>query len=106
MDGMDQPVTRSEMEALLKSFAEHIDHRFEGVDKRITEVQEELEQRIEKSETSLLTAFHQWSRTHELRSRAVTTAVVGFDERLALVEDRLAEVERKILGNGHPPAAA
>ncbi len=99
MDDMDQPVTRAEMEILLKGFAEHVDGR-------MATLKEELEQRIEKSETSLLTAFHQWARTHELRSRAVTTAVIGFDERLALLEDRLAEVERKMLGNGHPPTAS
>ncbi len=62
---MDQPVTRREMETLLKSFAEHIDARFEAVDSRMTKMKEELEQKIEKSETSLLTAFHQWGCTHE-----------------------------------------
>jgi hypothetical protein len=35
--------------------------------------------------------------------RAVTTAVVGFDERLAIVGDRLAEVERKLMTR--PPSA-
>lgn len=99
MDDMDTPVTRAEMEILLRGFAEHIDSR-------MATLKQDLDERIEKSETSLLTAFHKWARTHELRSRAVTTAVIGFDERLALLEDRLAEVERKMLGNGHSPAAS
>jgi hypothetical protein len=58
-------------------------------------LEERLAQRIEKSETSLLTAFHGCARTMEIRSRGTNVAVTGFDERLALLEDRVSELERR-----------
>lgn len=40
-------------------------------------------ERIEKSETNLLSAFHRWVRSMEIRVRNNTSTVGGFDERLA-----------------------
>jgi hypothetical protein len=51
--------------------------------------------RIEKAETNLLTAFHGWARSMEIRVRSVSTITAGFDERLALAEERISELERK-----------
>jgi hypothetical protein len=51
--------------------------------------------RIEKAETNLLTAFHGWARSMEIRVRSVSTMTAGFDERLALAEERISELERK-----------
>lgn len=115
-ENTDRPVTRAEMEALLTRFADHIDKRIvdEGrrfaqletriseLETRIDDLRTELKADIERVETNLLTEFHKWARTHEIRSRSISTAVIGFDERLYLLEDRLAEVERKIR---NPPAA-
>ena len=61
----------------------------------LTAMEERLEQRIEKSETALLKAFHNWARSMEIRVRHSTNAVSDFDERLALTEERLSELERK-----------
>jgi hypothetical protein len=54
-----------------------------------------IEQRSEKVETNLLSAFHAWARSMEIRVRNAGSMVTGFDERLALAEDRIAELERR-----------
>jgi hypothetical protein len=53
-----------------------------------------LGERIEKAETNLLTAFHGWTRSMEIRVRGVSGVTAGFDERLALAEERISELER------------
>jgi hypothetical protein len=58
-------------------------------------MEERVNSRIEKSETNLLTAFHGWARAMEIRVRGVSTMAIGYDERLAMVEERLSELERR-----------
>jgi hypothetical protein len=50
---------------------------------------------LERVETKLLTAFHGWARPMEIRVNGMTSVVMGFDERLALMEQRLSELERR-----------
>jgi hypothetical protein len=50
---------------------------------------------IEKVETSLLGAFYGWARPMEIRVSGMTKTVMGFEERLALAEQRIFELERK-----------
>jgi hypothetical protein len=57
-------------------------------------LQESLEKRIEKTETKLLSAFHSWARSMEIRVRHANQNVFGMDERLALAEERISELER------------
>lgn len=52
-------------------------------------------QMVEKSETNLLSAFHGWARTMEIKVRGVSAGMVWAEERLSLVEERLAELERR-----------
>jgi len=59
-----------ELKQALSDMERRIDKRFET-----------LETRIEATETKLLTAFHDWVRTYEVRARGVTTLMVGFEER-------------------------
>jgi hypothetical protein len=68
-----------------------IDERFVSVDQRFAE----MEQRIEKVETNLLGAFYGWARPMEIRVDGMTKTVMGFDERLALAERRISELERR-----------
>lgn len=72
-----------------------IDRRFADVDQRFTEMEHRLEQRIEKTETNLLGAFYGWARPMEIRVDGMTKTVMGFDERLALAERRISELERR-----------
>jgi hypothetical protein len=90
---MEQPITRADLEAVFTSFAEHFDKRLDALSEDVALLKAETE----RSKTSLLTEFHKWARTHEVRTRAVSGTVVGFDERLMIMEDRLSEVERKLL---------
>jgi hypothetical protein len=55
----------------------------------------ELRELIERVETNLLTEFHKWARTYEIRARGTSTVVFGFDERLGLLEERVSELERR-----------
>ena len=68
-----------------------IDERFVSVDERFADV----EKRIEKVETNLLGAFYGWARPMEIRVDGMTKTVMGFDERLALAERRISELERR-----------
>ena len=58
-------------------------------------LEERLLARIEKTETNLLGAFYGWARPMEIRVDSVTKTVMGFDERLALAERRISELERR-----------
>ncbi len=53
-----------------------------------------IEERSEATETKLLTAFHNWAQTFEVRARGTSAAVREFEERLEMVEDRVAKLER------------
>ena len=55
-----------------------------------------IEERIEKSENNLLRAFHGRARSMEIRVRGVSSVAMGFEERLALTEERVSEVERRL----------
>jgi len=61
------------LEGMETRLREHVSHECEGV------------------ETKLLSAFHGWARTMEIRVRQLP----AFDERLALAEERIAELERR-----------
>jgi len=72
---MSTPVTRAELESLLTRCAERIEGHNDAELRSVTEqlrgeltaATEQLRAGIERIETSLLTEFHQWARTHELR---------------------------------------
>lgn len=72
-----------------------IDERFAQIDEKFAGVERRLEARIEKVETSLLGAFYGWARPMEIRVNGMTSTVMGFDERLALAEQRISELERR-----------
>ena len=81
---------------------QYLDANFARIDERFVEVKDDaqklearLEARIEKVETSLLGAFYGWARPMEIRVNGMTSTVMGFDERLALAEQRISELERR-----------
>ncbi len=53
----------------------------------------ELLERIEKSETTLLTEFHKWASPVELRQRSHSAAMRAFDAELEAVSDRVTKLE-------------
>jgi len=75
-----------------------IDERFTQIDERFARIDEkfaDVDRHIEKVETNLLGAFYGWARPMEIRVDGMTKTVMGFDERLALAERRISELERK-----------
>jgi len=74
---------------------QYLDARFAEVDRRAEATERDLAARIEKVETSLLGAFYGWARPMEIRVDGMTKTVMGFDERLALAERRISDLERR-----------
>jgi hypothetical protein len=74
---------------------QYLDARFAEVDRRAEATEKDLAARIEKVETSLLGAFYGWARPMEIRVDGMTKTVMGFDERLALAERRISDLERR-----------
>ena len=74
----DVPVTKADLAAAL-----------EASETRILE-------RVERVETNLLSAFRQWSARFETRIGVHTMEIQGLDVRFAMVEERLAELERRV----------
>lgn len=71
-------------------------HALEAVEKRMGEMETRLLERLEQTETRLLSAFHGWSTTMELRLKSLPAT----EQRLSILEDRLSAVERKLLERG------
>ena len=67
------------------------------------ELRIEMLERIEKVETSLLTEFHKWGSTSDIRTRQVVSHVAMHEERLLNAEDRITYLERK--SHTPPPPA-
>jgi hypothetical protein len=99
----DAPVTKADLQALatkadLHAVRAELKGDIQAVRSDMQAMEERLNERIHDSQTALLRAFHGWARSMEIRSRGTTTTVVGFDERLVLVEERVSELERRNIG--------
>ena len=87
------------MDEELRQLLVGISTRLAAMEERLPAMEERLiqytDKRSEKVETNLLTAFHGWARSMEIRVRGSSTIVSGFDERLTFLEDRVSDLERK-----------
>lgn len=63
---------------------------------QVTASEERMMQRIEVIETKLLTEFHKWAQTDEVRARGVSRMVAELDERVGFMAERISELERKL----------
>ncbi len=57
------------------------------------EIVEQLLERIEKTETTLLKEFRKWAVSFESRFKANEVLVAGFSERLVSLEERVSDLE-------------
>ncbi len=88
----------------------HVDERLDSfsvvvlrhVDERLNSFSHHFEERLENTETKLLTAFHNWAQTYESRARGTITVVREFEDRLGFVEERLNKLERAQNGKTNP----
>jgi hypothetical protein len=69
-----------------------MDARFTALD---ASLREHVSIECEKVETKLLTEFHKWGRTSEMRTRQAITDVGLLGERVLNVEDRISALERQ-----------
>jgi hypothetical protein len=86
IDGVETRL-RSYIEERSEALIAHVEERSEALKAYV-------EERGETTETKLLTAFHNWAQTFEVRARGTSAAVREFDERLGMIEERLAKIER------------
>jgi len=97
---------KAELKAELKGQIESSEARImQRVDGRIDASEERLKQHVsaecEKVETKLLTEFHKWGRTADMRTRQTMEANSFMNDRLLNAEDRITTLERNRL----PPPA-
>lgn len=67
-----------------------------AVYEHLSKVEQRLREHTETVETRLLGEFWKWARTAEMRYNQVHATVNGVDQRLQVIEDRVAEVERSV----------
>ena len=83
------------MEARIMQMEARIMQRVEG---RIDAAEERLKahtsSECEKVETKLLTEFHKWGRTADMRTRQTMEANAIMNDRLMNAEDRITNLER------------
>ncbi|HYL77439.1 MAG TPA: hypothetical protein VEU96_24710 [Bryobacteraceae bacterium] len=80
----------------------HVDERLETTDTKLESLRRYVDERLENMETKLLTGFHNWAQTYEVRARGTSAAVREFEERLGFVEERLNKLERTRNGHDNP----
>ena len=59
-------------------------------------IDKSVDERAERTETRLLVAFKQWAARFEARVAIHARELAGLDIRFAMVEERLADLERKL----------
>lgn len=79
------------VETRLRTRIDAVETRIDAVETRL---RTQFEESIEATETNLLTAFHNWAQTFEVRARGTSAPVREYDERLIMIEDRVAKLER------------
>ena len=91
MPDQQQPVTRAEFDAGIATLKSELKSE-------IAETKSELIEAMRDMQTEVLRAFHGWARPAEIRMNSLTTNVQGYDERLALLEQRVSRIEGERLG--------
>jgi len=61
----------------------------------VLEVRNELLERIEKVETTLLRELRKWAVSFESRFEPTKLLIGGFNERLVSLEERVSDIERR-----------
>ncbi|HLK22032.1 MAG TPA: hypothetical protein VKT81_23950 [Bryobacteraceae bacterium] len=87
--------TLADMESRISKHVGDLESRiYQHVGNLESRIYQHVDERLEHTETKLLTAFHNWAQTYEVRARGTSAAVREFEERLGMVEERLAKLER------------
>ena len=95
MENGQEPATKADLNALRNELLEAI-HGTE------TSLREELLEAIHDTETKLLRAFYNFAESNQKRLSEVERTDLGILERLATIERRVTEVEKRL---NMPPAS-
>ena len=98
MDDPNAPATKADLEAL----EERMNERHEMLRTEVQHGFDDLKEAFRDGQTELLKAFYSFAQTTQKRLTEVEREAAGLKERLAIVEERLTDVERKL---NTPPAA-
>ncbi len=91
----DLEVGTPNLKQALAGLETRIGQRFDAELKHsLTDRETRPSEKMEAIETKLLSAFHGWAVTYEVRARGTSTAVCDLDERLGRIEERVAKLER------------
>ena len=95
MENGKEPATKADLNALREELLEAIQESKSGL-------REELLEAIHDTETKLLRAFYNFAETNQKRLTEVERADLVIVERLAMMERRITEVEKRL---NMPPTA-
>ena len=111
-------MTKQDLQEIKQALVEHIDQATQGLRaemqrsmdalrvemlQRMDEHAASLEESIRDSQTEMLKAFISYQEGQQIRMRGFESKDVEITERMAVLERRLQEIERRLLLN--PPAA-
>ena len=83
-----------ELRGAIQGLREHVDTRFQHVDKRFQQEREYTDERTRDMEATLLTEFRKWALRIEATMKPIPPRIYSLEERVALVEQRLDDMER------------
>jgi len=97
----NRPVTVALLTKIFASFEARLETRFVSletkietkIDQRITALRDEMIERIEDTETRLLKEFRTCAVRIESVGRVNETRSIGLDQRIAVIEERLNDLE-------------
>jgi len=76
-----------------------LDKRFyefeQKLDLKLEQLSETFDIKLERMETKLQSAFHGWASPMDMRMRRNTDTVHDLDQRLVLIEERVARLEQQ-----------
>ena len=64
--------------------------------KRLEELETRFDDKLERVETSLLTAFHKWASPADERFRSHSSALRALDLEIEATKDRVAQLEQRM----------
>jgi glutamate mutase epsilon subunit len=98
MEDQSAPATKQDIAAA----EQRLDEKIELLRSEVNHGYRDIVERISDSETRLLKAFYDFAQSNQKRMSDLETSDSGMRSRLATIEDRLLEVEKRL---NMPPAA-
>jgi DNA repair exonuclease SbcCD ATPase subunit len=92
----------TDLRAELKGDIAGLDQKFEQLKSEMNHIHNDIVERIHDGQTEILKAFYGYAQGNNKRVGDLETNEAGFRSRLATIEDRILEVERRL---NIPPAA-